>query len=480
MLRILLVLGLALASHAATAIDETGCRLTLDGVPSVYAECSRLTVAENPDDPDGRTLDLFVARVPALAATPNADPLVLISGGPGQSSVDLYLQLGNAFQAVRRNRDIILMDQRGTGRSADGLECPTPDVIDYQTAALEIIEELVSDCLAAIERDPRFFTTSIAVNDLEQLRLAMGIAEWNIYGVSYGTRVAQHYLRRYPDTTRTVILDGVVPPSLILGPDIAEAAQTAFDGIVRRCQADTACNERFGDIAAKFDELHARIIDSPPVVTRADEETGETEEVTIIEDHLLGLTRLMSYSAVTAALLPQVIETAYAGRYDAMLSQAEIFIGGTEQAISFAMSNSVACSEDVALIENRDAAFGEGTYLGSKIMDALFAICDEWPAGPVDADFKEPVVSERPVLLLSGSNDPATPARYAEEVMRAGLSNARHVVAESQGHGLAAIGCVPDLMESFIEAGTPEAVEPDCLDVELPTPFFLSIAGPAP
>jgi len=467
-------------SSESLALEESGCRLMLESVPSAYAQCSRLLVAENPDEPEGRTLELYVARVPAQSGTPKADPLVLIAGGPGQSAIDFYLQLRQAFEPVRRNRDILLLDQRGTGRSAEGLECPVPDEIDFQTAAVEIVNELVTSCLSGLERDPRFYTTSIAVSDLEQLRQELGIEEWNLYGVSYGTRVAQHYLRRYPERTRTIILDGVVPPTLILGPDIAAAAQEAFDGIVARCQADSKCNERFGDIAAKFREARARIAETAPVVTQANGETGERDEVIVREDHLLGLTRLMSYSATTAALLPQIIETAYSGQYEALLSQAEIFIGGVEQSVSFAMANSVACSEDIAFVEDRDAPFGDGTYLGSTVMDAMLVICDRWPTGPMDADFKEPVVSDRPVLLLSGSDDPATPARYADRVIREGLRNSVHLIAQNQGHGLAAVGCVPELMERFIEAGSTEDVDAACLDRARPAPFFLSLAGPAP
>jgi pimeloyl-ACP methyl ester carboxylesterase len=478
---ILLALALLGAGHvSAQTLEESECRLERPGSDSVLARCSTLTVPEDPDRPDGQTIELAVARIPAQAAVPMPDPLVLIQGGPGGSSIDLYMQLRGAFAGIRQRRDIIVMDQRGTGRSAAGFACETPEDVDIETAGPELVAELVRDCLATIERDPRFYTTSVAVRDLDALRRAVGVEAWNVYGVSYGTRVAQQYLRRYPERTRSVILDGSVPADTILGPEIADAAQQALDAIFTRCAEDRNCAARFPNLPAKFAELRKRFAAGDVRVTQANPRSGELEEIPIVDGALLGLTRLMSYSSATAALLPLTIDEAYAGHYDTLLMQTQLVFGDVDKAMGFPMHNSVVCSEDYPRIDDPAREFGAGTYLGSTIMEALATICAQWPVGVVDPDFSAPLVSDTPVLLLSGSDDPATPARYADQIIAAGLSRARHIVVRDQGHGVVAIGCVPRLVERFIDAASVDGLAADCVNRELPTPFFLSPAGPAP
>jgi len=202
---------LASPDDADAALAESPCRLLHESLPAAFGLCATLEVPENYDEPDGETIELFFARMPAQTANPAPDPLLLINGGPGGSAVDLYLQLPGAFEAIRRQRDILLLDQRGTGRSLSGLDCELPEDFELVTSTPAEIRETVSSCIAEFEHDPRYFTTSVAISDLESLREALEIEQWNIYGVSYGTRVAQHYLRRHGDGVRAMILDGIVP-----------------------------------------------------------------------------------------------------------------------------------------------------------------------------------------------------------------------------------------------------------------------------
>ena len=339
---------------------------------------------------------------------------------------------------------------------------------------------VVAQCLAELERDPRFFTTSAAVRDLDAVRRAFGIDRWNLYGVSYGSRVAQHYLRRYPEHVRAVVLDGVVPPTLALGPDIALNAQAALDRIFERCARDDGCATRFGDLASAFDELMSRIKATPVSVAARDAATGEIEETLVTGEYLMGVTRLFSYSDVSAALLPLIIDEAASGRFEMLLAQAELIEGNLERALSFPMHNSVICSEDYPFDAAAAAPGAADGYLGTSVVDALNTICARWPKGLVDPDLKEPLVSAHPMLLLSGSNDPVTPPEYAEDMIAQGLSGARHLVAPGQGHGMAPVGCMPDLMQEFIETAAPEYLDANCLYRVIPAPFFLTPAGPGP
>jgi pimeloyl-ACP methyl ester carboxylesterase len=467
-----LVLSLPAFRGAAQAEwhSEERCRLAADGSPAAYARCGTLTVPLDPAAPDGPTIEIFVARVAALSAEPRRDPLVLIQGGPGESTVDMYVQLRGAFEQARRDRDIILVDQRGTGRSAEGFACEAPDDLSLDTADSDVLARVIDGCLADLKHDPRFYTTSVAVRDLDAVRAALGIESWNIYGVSYGTRVAQHYLRQYPERVRSVVLDGVVPPPLALGPDVAREAQRALEQIFARCAEDSACAARFAALPQLFSEVLARLDAGA---------ADETDPPPISALELRALVRLMSYSAATVALLPVLISEAHAGNYAPLAGQARTLLRKLPESLSFPMSNSVTCTEDVPYA---DGATGDlaATYLGTAIMDALKQICARWPVGTMDLGFKTPVVSDTPVLLLSGEYDPITPPAYAERVKAEGLRNSAHLVGRGQGHGLVGVGCVPRLMRSFLEDPSPAKLDAGCLALEPPTPFFLTLLGPAP
>jgi pimeloyl-ACP methyl ester carboxylesterase len=485
-----LALGASLAlapSRLARAADFAleRCRLAADELPAAFALCGTLVVPEDPAAPAGRTVELFVARVPSLSSTPRPDPLVLIAGGPGQSTVDMYLQLRGAFEQARRERDVILVDQRGTGRSADGFGCSVPEDLSLDTAGAAKLGEYIDQCVHELEHDPRFYTTSVAVQDLERARAALGIERWNVYGVSYGTRVAQHYLRRFPERTRSVVLDGVVPPELALGPAIAHEAQRALDQIFARCAADDGCHARFPDLPAEFRALLARL-DQAPVATvspYAREGGGSGGAAAAETSHFGGLqlralVRLLSYSSATVALLPALLHEAYAGNYAPLADQASTTLRRLPESLSFPMSNSVTCTEDVPFAAAGAREGLAATYLGTTIVDALAGICARWPAGAIDADLKMPLVADRPVLLLSGSNDPITPPEYAARAA-ATLTHATQLVGKDQGHGLITVGCMPRLLRTFLE-NPDQPFDAACLAAEPPTPFFLSLLGPGP
>lgn len=471
----LLVAGvLALPVPAAAQSEwfsDGRCRLATDSLPAAYGRCGTLAVPLDPAAPDGPAIEIFVARLGAFSAEPRPDPLLLISGGPGQSTVDFYLQMRGAFEAARRDRDLILVDQRGTGRSAEGFACEVPDDLSLDTAVSEALARVVDACVAELDHDPRFYTTSVAVHDLERVRVALGIEMWNVYGVSYGTRVAQHYLRQYPERVRSLVLDGVVPPPLALGPDVAREAQRALEQIFARCAADAQCGARFAALPQLFAE----------VLTRLDAGAAdETDPSPISALELRTLVRFMSYSAATVALLPVLISEAHAGNYAPLAGQARTLLRELPESLSFPMSNSVTCTEDVPYVAAASTGGLDSTYLGTAIMDALGQICARWPLGTMDADFKTAVVSDAPVLLLSGEYDPITPPSYAERVKAGGLANSVHVVGRGQGHGLVGVGCVPRLLRSFLETPAPADLDASCLELEPPTPFFLSLLGPAP
>jgi pimeloyl-ACP methyl ester carboxylesterase len=466
------VAGLALAP----------CRISdADGLVSIAARCGQLTVPENPAEPDGDTIDLAIAVVPAIATRAKPDPLFLLAGGPGQGAIEAYTPVLGAYAGLRRERDIVLVDQRGTGGS-NRLDCDMPeDAIESGELTPDQLQELARDCLAALPARPQFYTTSIAVGDLEAVRAALGYAELNLIGGSYGTRVAQHYARRYPGHTRSIVLDAVVPPTLALVPQIAIESQRALDRVFERCADDTGCNERFPALAEQFARVDARLKRAPIPVTIADPVTGEIRKLEVTRGHLITMARMLTYSARMASLLPLVLhEAATNGNYAPLAAQAEMIGDDLERMIAMGMHHSVVCAEDAPRFANAvDRAQLERTYLGPLMLDGMTAICDVWPRGPVDPDFGEPLASAVPALLLSGEFDPATPAGYGASAA-AGFERSLHVVVPGQGHGQARLSCVQRLIRRFIDAGSAADLDTACVDQIQPAPFFLNFSGSAP
>jgi pimeloyl-ACP methyl ester carboxylesterase len=280
---LLLAVVVGLASGAQAAVADSSPRLVLadcrlddaEHLRSLSAQCAELEVAEDRAAPSSPRIRLKVAVIPALDRSGPHDPLFVLAGGPGQAATEFYVSAAPGFARVQRERDIVLVDQRGTGRS-NALECEYPEEDELADMSPAEIRRLTRDCLAALKSDPRHYTTSVAVRDLDEVRAALGYDRINLYGVSYGTRVAQHYLRRFPDRVRAVILDGVVPMGLALVADSALQAQRALDLIFERCGADAECHSAFPNPAGAFAAVRARLTRQPAVVSMPEPVTGKS------------------------------------------------------------------------------------------------------------------------------------------------------------------------------------------------------------
>ena len=458
------------------------CRVSdMHGLVSIAARCGKLSVPEDPDAPDGKRIELAVAVVPAIATRARPDPLFLLAGGPGQGAIEAFVPALDAFSGIHRERDLVLVDQRGTGGS-NRLDCDMPDdaATSPEIAPAEL-KKLAMECLAKLPGRPEFYTTSIAVRDLEAVRAALGYEHINLFGSSYGTRVAQHYARRYPERTRTITIDSIVPSTLPLMPQIAIEAQKALERVFARCVADAECDKRFPALADQFARVDARLRRGPVAVSLPDPVTGELRPVEVSRNHLVTMTRMLSYSARAASLLPLLInEAATRGNYGPLAAQALMAGEDLERMIAMGMHNSVVCSEDAPRFEGAaDHAALEKTYIGAVMVEGMQAICEAWPRGAVDADFHEPLHSTVPALLLSGEFDPVTPPDYGAAAA-AGFSQHLHIVIPGQGHGQTGLPCVQRLLRDFIESAGVEKLDTACVGDIRPAPFFLSFSGTAP
>jgi len=479
----LIVLAAICATSFASAqtLELTDCRISAGpGMSSMKARCGTML---RPLDPSGAVageIELRVAVVPALNLTPETDPLVPIAGGPGQGSVQFYAAYAPTFEGVRRNRDILLIDQRGTGESST-MDCTFDDDMVEGNYSTELTIEYAERCLDELPHDPRFFTTSVAVTDMEAVRVALGYPTLNIYGVSYGTRVAQHFARRYPDATRTMIIDGVVPPQLSLGPEIATESQRAIDNILARCAENAACNERFPNIADTFARVVEEVRQAPISIEVPHPSTGRAEAVEFGEGEFAAAIRLLAYHPNSIALMPLLISEAGEGNYVPLGSQYMMTMIAMMDAISLGMHNAVMCAEDVPFYDKTTIDYDgiRASYMGLFQLEALEAICSVWPAGPIDDEFKVPLATDLPVLLLSGDADPITPPRYAD-LAAVDLTNAAHLTGVNQGHGQLGVGCTPRLIADFIESADPSSIDAECLQRSFVMPFFLDFSGPNP
>jgi len=476
--------GLAAAQAPASKFKLEPCRLEHPArIRALTAECGSVTVAENPDEPKGRTIDLFVARVPAISLNKKPDPLFLIAGGPGTSAEDLYTSSSGAFERVRRDRDIILVDQRGTGRS-HRLDCDYGDenlferIDDVEVGAANI------KCRDELSKksDLRMYTTSVAVRDLDYVRQLLGYEHINLYGNSYGTRVAQHYARRFPKSTRTVILDGVVNPEVVLGPAIAIDAERALERILARCAADAPCAKAFTNPAADYQALRAQLLAKPVKTMVSDVATGRPINFDFTARHLSAVLRFASYSDDQAALLPLSLHMAmHEANFTPLASQFRVFAHSLEASFAYGMHNSVACSEDASLIDSAklDLTALKATHMGAEQVQQLVEACKDWPKGVVDKDLHEAFKSNAAALLLSGADDPVTPPEYAARAARA-FADSRHVIVAGHGHGQLGTPCVDRIIENFVAAGTARGLDTRCTEKLKPMPFFITLAGPAP
>jgi pimeloyl-ACP methyl ester carboxylesterase len=438
--------------------------LTACALPGVAqpALCGRLRRPLNPAEPDGRQIELHYAVLPALARQKKPDPVFFFAGGPGQSAIDLAGTVGHLLARFSNRRDIVLIDQRGTGASA-ALRCPGDDDPTRPLARQldgAAAERALHDCRQALQRLPhgdlRQFGTTLAMQDADAVRQALGVERVNLVGVSYGTRAALEYLRQFPRAVRRVVLDGVVAPDEPLPPAMAADGGAAFRALLAWCRADADCHAAHPALAERWRRLQERL---PADVSVTHPLTGRAETVRLTPQALTALVRASLYSPVLASAVPLAIEQAASGgRWDAFIGLAGALGGGRGGELAQGMHFSVLCAEDVpapsptpALAPASAPAPAEGDFDDGSV--AQYArICADWPRADVPAAFHRVPASAAPVLLLSGGLDPVTPPRHAERVARALGPAARAVVVPQAGHGVLALACVRELAFRFVDA----------------------------
>lgn len=452
---------------------------------SIVAEsrCGTYSVVEDREAEQPRMIALKVMVIPAVNPKPKQDPIFFLAGGPGQAASEVGPMLFLQLNKLRKDRDIVLVDQRGTG-SSNPLDCDMdlPEFYDMKVSLQQMAElqaTTFKKCLQEYDADPRFYTTPIAMDDLNAVRLALGYGKINILGGSYGTRAALVYMRQYPESIRSVVLDGVVPLTMRLPHFIARDAARALQLMFDDCALSIDCSTTFPQLRSHLDDLLQQLSQQPAEVTLLHPRTGDAIASVIHAETIMRIIRAVLYSEELSSLLPLAIEQAYQGNFQTLATMAGFF-DSEQMGISIGMMNSVLCSEDMSSgAQQHPGPEEENSMFGINILADLRAICEFWPKGTIPDNYFEPVKSDIPVLLTSGELDPVTPPIWGEEAA-ATLSRSKHIVVTGVGHGTLTHGCMEDLIAQFIEQPDPQQVISSCLDKIQRPPFFYSTAGPVP
>jgi pimeloyl-ACP methyl ester carboxylesterase len=471
LLKSILLLGallMAAAPSTSAAAATRSCHLP--GVEEAL-RCLTLPVPLEPGKP--ATLNLHVTIAPALRQGARPDPLFVLAGGPGEAGSDVLPLLSTAFKRVRATRDIVFIDQRGTGLSGK-LECPADGGDDAKLSDLEA-DAAMRRCIAASKAPFAAYTTAAAARDIETVRRALGYGTINLWGGSYGTRLAQAYARAYPAGVRTLLLDAVAAPDQVI-PAGGRDAQAALDQLFAQCAKDAACARAYPNLRGEFDALVARLDAATLKLNLPDPRTARQVDVTMTSARLLDTVRNMLYSPADARRLPFLVHSASEGRWQPFVARRNLAADfSAEGSPATLLHLAVVCAEDMPRFTPALAA-SDASPLTRTLGDRLRGLCRAMNVPPVPAT--APTRIAAPVLLLSGAQDPVTPPHRARDAARF-MANAQLLTAPNVGHGVSQLGCAPRLLRAFLDR--PEAkVDGTCLN-EIPAPTFqLGSAGPQP
>lgn len=431
------------------------------------AKCGTLEVFENRATQEDRKIKINILVLPASGQQREPDPLFYFAGGPGSAATEDAPGIAPLLASVRQRRDLVFVDQRGTGQS-NPLNCELFNSADPQSFLGSFFPlDDVRKCREQLEpkADLTLYTTNIAMDDLDDVRAALGYEQINLYGGSYGTRAALVYLRRHPKHVRTVILHGVAPTNQFMPRSFPQDAERALQGVLSECEADEACRKAFPQVKVDAQRVLEQLLQSPAQAEVQLPQSKERVTVKLNRNLAAEAVRYMMYSPIGAGRVPLFLHLAAEGNY-VPLAQAALFYRQNLVATgSNGMYLSVTCAEDLPFVKAEDAKrIGTNTFLGSYRYDQQNAACELWPRAMIDSKYAEPVRSDKPVLIMTGEWDPVTPPSQGDAVAKT-LPNSLHVVVNDGAHGLSGlqgIECLDRLMTQFVERGTVKDLDTSC------------------
>ena len=418
----------------------------------------RYRVFENPKLQSGREIELYLLVIPARSENPAPDPIFVLHGGPGAAATAMFNRLRNSWLGQRR--DIVLIDQRGTGRSNPLHVAQVGSDDDLQTYFEPLFQlELYRAALPKLQKiaDLTQYTTPIAVDDFDEIRAALGYQKINLRGGSYGSRSALVYMRRHPASIRTATLQGIAPIAYLNPLPQAGGAQSVLDRIFEECRANARCEDAFPNPEHKFGEILTHLAAQPVEVQITHPVTSLEETVVLDRDDFAEAVRVLMYNLGTNRRLPMLLTQAYEGDFRQFAQAGLRQSRGVRRAIAFGMLMSVTGSEDISRIDPADVDPScASTFMGCIRLKNQMAIADIWPRGTMPPNFSNPVSVDVPVVFFSGTHDPATTAYWGAEAAKH-MPNSLHLVVPG-AHGVSG-PAVQGVERAFLKSGTVEGLD---------------------
>ena len=471
----ILALGLLSLTTTSWANDD---KLTLDnchlGEIRSQVKCGKLEVPENYQQPDGDKIAINFAVLPAIDDSEYKAPLMFLAGGPGQAAVELATGLNHVFREVRKTRDIILVDQRGTGESS-ALSCDFEAVDNVYSSLPDALEpQEVKECVAQFKGDVTQYNSENAIRDFDAIRAALGHEKLNIYGGSYGTRAGLVFMRMFPESLESVVLDSVGPIEVPIGM-FGQSGARSFELLLENCKNSESCHKAFPNLAEEFQAVKARLAKDVAIIDILHPRLGTPTKLVIDDTKFTGNLRFQLYGMEGRSMVPLVIHQAFLGNYQpliGLMARTE-----DEQLVYTGLLFNIVCNEDIPRVSEADrAADASNNFDGEDSHSAWDMVCPFFPEYRPSEDFYQSVTADIPTLILSGNLDPVTPPSNGEYSAKS-LPNSHHIIVENASHTVAMSTCASDIINEFLTSKTPKALDESCLkDIPQET-FMTSVNG---
>ncbi|MBA6351721.1 MULTISPECIES: alpha/beta fold hydrolase [unclassified Colwellia] len=441
----------------------------LKGIKS-QVQCGTLQVPENYSLPEGEKISVNFAVLPAIDSSQNKTPLMFLAGGPGQASVELAAHIFSTFGEIKKSHDIILVDQRGTGKSHP-LSCDENEVRNaYEIIPEDFSPQEIKDCIAQFKGDLSQYNSENAIRDFDAVRVALGHEKINIYGGSYGTRAALVYMRLFPDALNSVVLDSVGPIEVPIGT-FGQSSARSFNLLLENCQQDESCNSAYPSLKDDFTAVIARLEQAPVNLKIAHPRLGTKTDFVLSRSKFISNLRMQLYSMQTRTLVPLVIHQAFLGNYQPMIGLIAMSEGGMGMYVGLTLN--IVCNEDFPKITTEMfAGDANNTFGGNDSHSAWLQACPLWPKYAVSDDFYQSVTANIPTLILSGNLDPVTPPSNGDESAKT-LPNNHHIVSKNSAHIVASTPCGIEIVNEFLTTLDPNDLDESCL-AELKSETFMT------
>jgi len=437
-------------------------------------KCGTLQVPENYSNDSGDKIYVNFAVLPAIDNSEYKAPLMFLAGGPGQAAVELATTLNRVFREIRKTRDIILVDQRGTGQSS-ALECDLEDEEDvYRVLPEDLNIDDVKSCVSQFKGDVSQYNSENAIRDFDAIRAALGHEKINIYGGSYGTRAGLVYLRMFPESLESAVLDSVGPIEVPIGM-FGQSGARSFNLLIDNCKNSESCHKAFPNLAEEFQAVKARLARAPITLDIQHPRLGTPTQFVLDDTKFTGNLRFQLYGVEGRSMVPLVIHQAYLGNYQPLIGLIARTEG--EQLVYTGLLFNIVCNEDIprvsAKMRETDAA---NNFDGAASHLAWELICPLFPQYRPSEDFYQPVTASVPTLILSGDLDPVTPPSNGDFPAKT-LPNSKHIVVKNASHTVAMSTCASDIIGEFLTSKDPKSLDESCLEDVPEETFMTSVNG---